>query len=87
VEPARLIEAHVVASGDVAHLEAERSFIERLARVDRLTFAPDATGIDTAAFTGPAWCWNRLGGPDALTMPNPDCPGPGFGPRHGTWCR
>jgi valyl-tRNA synthetase len=51
VEPGRMIEARIVASGDVAHLEAERDSIERLARVDPLVFLPRGQTFDEPAVT------------------------------------
>ncbi len=49
VEPGRMIEARIRGTGDLSHLEAERDFIERLARVDPLHIGADGEALDEPA--------------------------------------
>jgi valyl-tRNA synthetase len=49
VEAGRMIEARIVGQGDLSHLEAERAFIERLARVDPLHIEAGGMPFDEPA--------------------------------------
>ena len=51
VEPGRMIEARIVLNGEAAFIERERAFVERLARVQPLSFHPQGTQFDDPAVT------------------------------------
>ena len=51
VEPGRLIEARIIRNGHADFIERERTFVERLARVEPLSFHPQGTQFDDPAVT------------------------------------
>ena len=46
VEPGRMIEARIILNGEAGFIERERAFVERLARVEPLSFHPNGTQFD-----------------------------------------
>ena len=51
VEPGRMIEARIILNGAAEFIERERAFVERLARVEPLSFHPQGTQFDDPAVT------------------------------------
>ena len=51
VEAGRMIEARIILAGEAAFIERERAFVERLARVQPLSFHPQGTKFDDPAVT------------------------------------
>ena len=51
VEPGRMIEARIILDGEAEFIERERAFVERLARVEPLSFHATGTHFDDPAVT------------------------------------